>query len=864
MAFFVYRTDVGDTVVRSGATSQTLGANELQLEVVGATPYLPNQELFLYRVVGSALVSNTAENIRLWKRKIRNADDFITFEDINDVENLFRTDYFGLNPVPFSGSAEQSAGLGNTIISGLTEINENLDNKVDVSGDTVTGDLKVEGSLFVTGTSATTIQLEDAVLLGAITSDGKIVRTNTPALNVSEAVTDISSNTTITELSGIYYVDTTSGDVTIQIPDAAPENDVSRLTILKKSMDSNNVIITTTGGTQLIGRRVTQIISQNDKGLTIVSDADNNKWLVTVDSRFPDGENQGTLLSWNNTDNVWESTTDDVTWDNTGLTFTIGGNSDPQTFQVNAIDDIVYINTSGLTGLTTSDDLGFYAGGRGAFGNEVTIDRLRANAPNGEPRSLSLIDTNSVVRIWRFNNGSTDPAVEFVYGTGETPDDPANSWWDTYLDGSEDSLIFRRRTEGQNKEILRCFENDIEFAVDGNFLQKANLNIYINPSVEEGDFWYDGEGLFFRDSGQTYNLIDNPTALTAVQIRRTTTFAVPATWGDITFDSVDVENDPTIISGDTVNTDNIVVGEDGLYLITYDGVVNDGGQFRLRINDTTVINGSTKDVFTTVAGLATTNTNADVSNTALVQLSAGDFITLQAQQGTAGAATLQIDATVKVAKLDSAKGATGPKGDKGEPGSGVAIIVNDDGVNPSPTGGSYTTLNFGDGIAAVDAGDGQTVNISATTVTPAAADNKLQLVDSVGGQDLNPATATPLTWGQVDVQDTSVFTFTPATSTITVLEDGLYELSLNINGSSGNGRSFPAVQFRRNGTVIAPTLTTDYGRNTSNNDPSYSLPPYLITLNANDTLDVVSFRLGDSTTVTSKAGASFIRVTYLG
>jgi len=145
------------------------------------------------------------------------------------------------------------------------------------------------------------------------------------------------------------------------------------------------------------------------------------------------------------------------------------------------------------------------------------------------------------------------------------------------------------------------------------------------------------------------------------------------------------------------------------------------------------------------------------------------------------------------------------------------------------------------------------------------AGGKIQLVDSVGGQQINPAATTAITWGQTDFKDTDVFTFTNGNSSITVLEDGVYELSFNVNGAGEtNARAIPGIQFRNNSTPIAPTLTSDYGRNTSNNDTNNTLPPYLITLSANDVLDVVAFRLGDSNGVLSKAGASFVRVTYLG
>lgn len=755
-------------------------------------------------------------------------------------------------------------------LSDQTDLQNALNAKLNLSGGTITGSLKINDELYVTGTSATTTELENAVLLGAITTDGRIVKTNTPALNVSEEVTDVTGNTTITEISGIYYVDTSGGNVTIQLPDASPANDVSKLSIIKKTSDSNTVIITTTGGTQNIGDSTTQTIQFEGKGLSVVSDADNNQWLITQDSRFPRGNFEGEILYWDSVNSAWTPSTNDIGWIQTGTTlnFIIGGNSTPPTFQANASDDIIYINTTGLTGLVSGDDLGFYAGGRGAFGNSVTMDRLRNNVPGNVPRALSLIDTTATLRVWRYVNDGSDPAVELVWGTDDAPDSTNNAWWDFFLDGATggtDTFAIRRRTGGNDTKLLTVALSGTTIEGVAEVTEKINLNTFSNTSIQTGDFWYNGgESLFFRSETETYDLLDVPTALTAVQIRRTTTFTVPATWGDITFGTTDVESDATVLSADTTNTDRIVAGDSGLYEITYDGVVNPGAEYRLRINDSTVINGSTKDISATVAGFASIDPNMDVSNTVLVQLSVGDYITLQAQQGGAGAATMAADATLKVTKLDSARGATGPQGPQGLPGSGVAIVVTDNGVNPSPTGGSYSILNFSSGVTATDAGDGQTVNIVATGITTPATNGKFQAVDSVGGQDINAVTPNPLTWGQVDFQDTDVFSFTASGSNITVLKDGLYELSFNVNGESGNGRSISGVQFRNNTSALAPTLTADYGRNTSNNDTNNALSPYLITLSANDVLDVVGFRLGDATTNTTKTGASFVRVTYLG
>lgn len=144
-------------------------------------------------------------------------------------------------------------------------------------------------------------------------------------------------------------------------------------------------------------------------------------------------------------------------------------------------------------------------------------------------------------------------------------------------------------------------------------------------------------------------------------------------------------------------------------------------------------------------------------------------------------------------------------------------------------------------------------------------DGQIQLVDSVGGQDINPVTPTALTWGQEDFKDSSTYTHAANGSTVTVLKTGLYELSFNLNGEmTSNSRSVPGAQFRVNSTPIPATLSSDYARNSSNNDVNLSTPPYMINLTANDVIDLTVFRLGDNTATESKAGTTFMRITYLG
>ena len=361
----------------------------------------------------------------------------------------------------------------------------------------------------------------------------------------------------------------------------------------------------------------------------------------------------------------------------------------------------------------------------------------------------------------------------------------------------------------------------------------------------------DGNGVLSWES-------ETITAITGIQIRRTTNFPLPATFGDITFDTVDFQNDSDILSADTINTDRIIVGQDGLYQLSYDGVGDDGAELRFIINDSTVVNGSTKNVFSTVTGIATIQTQKDISNEVLAELSQGDYITLQGQRS---GADLLAGATVKVIKLDSTRG---KRGEKGETGAGSTVFVENNGVNPSPTGGTYSVLNFGDGVTAIDAGDGQTVNISASTLPVVL--NKLQLVDGVGGQATNNVTPAAITWNTQEIIDTNVYSHTTGTSIITVLKGGSYRFSYNLRTSSTDGtRGNQGATMRLNGgSFILPTTTASYKRNTSNNETSNSFSSYVFNLSASDTIELVGYRLGDAANLQTVAGESFINIEYLG
>lgn len=195
--------------------------------------------------------------------------------------------------------------------------------------------------------------------------------------------------------------------------------------------------------------------------------------------------------------------------------------------------------------------------------------------------------------------------------------------------------------------------------------------------------------------------------LAVVQARRTTLLSdVPTSWTDLTFDTTDIENDSSVIEHDDINTDRILIKESGLYKLEVRFTVDDEGQSRIRVNDSTVIPGSTQqtgdpnDVNDIMSMMATT---------VVYPLTANDYVTVQVQSAT-DAENIQTGAIFLVYKMEGAKGADGLPGPAG---SGTTINLKDEGSSVTNT--PHSVINFtGTAVTVTDAGSGEaTVNVDA-------------------------------------------------------------------------------------------------------------------------------------------------------
>ena len=152
--------------------------------------------------------------------------------------------------------------------------------------------------------------------------------------------------------------------------------------------------------------------------------------------------------------------------------------------------------------------------------------------------------------------------------------------------------------------------------------------------------------------------------MAAVQLRRTTTLDLAGSFTDITFNTTDIETDAAIIEHDNTNTDRISIKDTGLYLFTFTCQLPDNNfsQFRMRVNDTTVIPGSQKN------HEPSSLDEDNFSMQFLASLTNGDFVSLQGTDN--GGGTMFTNATLTAIRLS---GPRGIQGIQGPSGSGTEI-----------------------------------------------------------------------------------------------------------------------------------------------------------------------------------------------
>jgi len=235
--------------------------------------------------------------------------------------------------------------------------------------------------------------------------------------------------------------------------------------------------------------------------------------------------------------------------------------------------------------------------------------------------------------------------------------------------------------EGGDNEVVVA---DIKDAVD----KKHNSVIVGTKEVDETAIG-DGKVVRYNSASEKleYVLAVGPTGSqgptgslgtsSIVQLHRSADLTADNTWQDVEFDVIDIENDTDTLERDDVNTDRILVKQDGYYLINYNfstwtsnGVAN---EVRVRVNDTTILPSSYQQSLCTITDA---ENSVPLTNSLSVSLSNGNYITLQIK---ASNGCKQQDVNFSIAKLVGSdiigpQGVTGPTGPQGPTGSSEAVF----------------------------------------------------------------------------------------------------------------------------------------------------------------------------------------------
>jgi len=355
----------------------------------------------------------------------------------------------------------------------------------------------------------------------------------------------------------------------------------------------------------------------------------------------------------------------------------------------------------------------------------------------------------------------------------------------------------------------------------------ANVDIIANQGTDlDGTLRYNATSNEWElsNNGGTFNVITTGLRQTssAVQARQAGAYSLnSATWVDITFDTTDIETNAAAVEHNNVNTERIDIKETGLYLIGYslnldEATATGTWDSRVLLNGTTPVNGSVQANSNYQGEYVASNTQFYAS------LTAGDYITLQAQRVTANALSKTSDPTLTVVKMEGIKG---DKGDQGLPGSAglgtneVSFTLDQDnagaGANVDIIANQGTDL---DGTLRYDATNNRwQINNNNAGFNDLHMANVFFGYDNTGGQTINATEATV----NIDTTVISDSNYTLAADEVTINETGLYRITGSIGyidtNTTGGARATTELTLQNNAADLPGGAMRCYHRETTEN-----------------------------------------------
>jgi hypothetical protein len=383
----------------------------------------------------------------------------------------------------------------------------------------------------------------------------------------------------------------------------------------------------------------------------------------------------------------------------------------------------------------------------------------------------------------------------------------------------------------------------------------AISNHHAPSSTDHDDRYYtetETDGLLTTLSGALQANIDDIEIgeLPACGVRRTTDFLFPSSWGDVTFDTTDIENYTDVLEHDDTDTERINIKESGLYYIEYKfQVLRSATNFsyaRVIKNGSTLLDGSESEVRTY------TNEIHELTGSFLVNLSANDYITLQAYENVTGSTTGTDDTKLLIIGLKGLRGEQGPSGADGQPGTGSTINIYNEG---SIEASLVSNLNFTGNVTVTSGVSYTTVDVGAPQV--------VQCYSTNTTLNLNNATPVSIPWDSQDIIDTDTFTHSTTVNNSRVYVDvsGWYEVSYNVYYAGASNRSNVRGRIRKNGsTYVGRGTSVNYTRNSTNDSGSLSAGEFLLQLSSGDYIELMTDEQGDSDTINMTSGDNYIKL----
>lgn len=136
----------------------------------------------------------------------------------------------------------------------------------------------------------------------------------------------------------------------------------------------------------------------------------------------------------------------------------------------------------------------------------------------------------------------------------------------------------------------------------------------------------------------------------------------------------------------------------------------------------------------------------------------------------------------------------------------------------------------------------------------------IQLVDDIGGVNINNIIATPINWSTIVFSGTGL-SYTGG-SRIYIDDSGLYGISyvLNVNSDSNSDKNIGTIIRKNGNSDITPMSSASFNSNYQNDSSTNMMPENLATLIGGEYVELMGFRIGYSGNVYTVGGGSWIKI----